>query len=126
MKWTLDIKKKDIDLEILNERFALITNGCDIQFGINHDIACKMLLQLRAVMQKPWTPEEEMVEHVDNETMIMNLARNCNAYSVIDMRFGNKEFHASLTRREIERFTQILGRYLLNGLQSKKQSILRV
>lgn len=112
MKWTLDVEKNDIELNIQKDAFLLETKDCKIQFDINKDIACKMLMQLRAIMQKPWIPEEEMVEHVDTKLLTMGFVLNSDDHWVMDLHFGNDWFYAALTRKELERFSQVMGSYL--------------
>lgn len=112
MKWTLDVERKEIELDVQGDVFVLKTKDCDMQFDINKDIACKMLMQLRAIMQKPWRPEEEMVEHVDSKLLTMGFVLNSDDHWVMDLHFGNDWFYAALTRKELESFSQVLGSYL--------------
>ncbi|WP_370575876.1 hypothetical protein [Methanomethylovorans sp.] len=112
MKWTLDVERKDIDLGIQDNRFVLKTNGRELQFVVDQDIACKMLMQIRAVMQKPWMPDEEMVEFIEGKALNMGFVLNSDDHWVMDLRYGSAGFHAALTRKELERFSEVLGGYL--------------
>jgi hypothetical protein len=112
MKWSLDVERKDIELDIQKDMFVLETKGCEMQFDINKDIASRMVLQLRAIMQKPWRPEEKMVEHIDGKLLTMDFVLNSDNHWVMNLNFANEWFYAALTRKELERFSQVLGEYL--------------
>jgi hypothetical protein len=111
MKWTLDIERKDIDLEILDNRFVLKTKDHDLEFDMNPHIAYRMLMQLKAILQPPRIPDEEMVEFMGAKTLMMGFVLDGNDHWVMDMRYGDSGFYAALSLRDLGRFTQVLGEY---------------
>ncbi|WP_094228530.1 hypothetical protein [Methanolobus psychrotolerans] len=111
MKWTLDVERRDIDLEILNNRFVLKTKDHDLEFDMNPHIAYRMLMQLKAILQPPRIPDEEMVEFMGDKTLIMGFVLNHNDHWVMDLRFGDAAFYAEMSFKDLGRFSQVLGEY---------------
>jgi len=117
MKWTLDLEMKDIELDIQNNMFVLKTDDQQMQFDFSRDMAYKMLMQLRAVMKRPWVPEKEMVERIEGKPLETEFVQNNDNRWVMDLRYGDREFQAALIRKDLERFSQVLGKYII---ESKK------
>jgi hypothetical protein len=72
---------------------------------VDQDIACNMLMQIIVFMQKPWMPDEEMVEFIEGKALNMGFVLNSDDHRVMDLRYGSAGFHAALTRKELERFS---------------------
>jgi hypothetical protein len=66
-------------------------------------------------MQKPWMPEEEMVENIDGKAMTMGFVLNSDDHWVLDLRFGDSAFYAAMSLRDLGRFSQVLGEYFEKG-----------
>jgi hypothetical protein len=66
-------------------------------------------------MQKPWRLEEEMVEFIDGKALTMGFVLNSDDHWVMDLRYGNIGFYAALTRKELERFSEVFGTYVGNS-----------
>jgi hypothetical protein len=115
MKWTLDVERKDIDIDIQNDRFILKTKVHDLQFDMSLHIAYRMLMQLKAILEPPRMPEEEMVEFMGDETLTMSFVLNNDDHWVLDLRFGDPAFYAAMSLRDLGRFSQVLGEYFEKG-----------
>jgi hypothetical protein len=111
MKWTLDVERKDIELDVQNDRFVLKTKDHDLEFDMNPHIAYRMLMQLKAILQPPRIPDEDMVEFMGDKTLMMGFVLDRNDYWTMNLQYGNSGFYGSMSFRDLGRFTQVLGEY---------------
>lgn len=112
MQWKLGIERKNIDFSIEDEQFKLETPATLIKFKLDWFIAGEMINQLRALMVPPYIQEEGMVEEVDGKTLLLEFVMNNNDHWVMELKYGDEQFYAELSRDDLGRIAYVLDDYL--------------
>lgn len=122
MKWTLDLEKKYIELNIEDDRFVLKTKDHDVQFDMNRHVAYRMLMQMKSILEPPRIPDGEMIDHSTSETLMMGFVLNQNDHWVMDLRYGDAAFNSEMSYQDLSRFLHVIREYFevvrANNLQN--------